>query len=295
MSGVAGAGETSSTKGIGMASTRRESAQGVRLHRVEEWELCDRPGYFGSRRDEIERGYDEKYGPGCWRLAWQVGVGVFFTREQMTMLYEDAYYTFLHDNVDVLEMLLSEAADVYDDAPSNVESGFDYTCQETGRTHVQDIAIRRVVTRLGERFHGSRLIQIRDDLGDHPLSMTLSPGQVPFHFPELIRRPETTGWWQSGSVESFYQSNKVLQRLVAAGPELERALIESELEGKGWDHRTVQPAPTHGSGVRVTQRGHSYISVLNMTLGRPTRLSGPDAIRLSDTLREAAPYAPQGY
>jgi hypothetical protein len=88
----------------------------------------------------------------------------------------------------------------------------DYTVQETGRTHVQDIAIRRVVARLGRQFEGDQLIQIRDALGDHPLSMALSPGQVPFHRPDVILLPEIEGWWLPGSVESFYQSNKLLQR-----------------------------------------------------------------------------------
>jgi len=28
---------------------------------------------------------------------------------------------------------------------------------------------------------------------------------------ELIKKPELTGWWKPGSIESFYQSNKILQ------------------------------------------------------------------------------------
>jgi hypothetical protein len=39
----------------------------------------------------------------------------------------------------------------------------------------------------------------------------LNPGLVPFHRPELICQPEwESDWCQPGSVESFWQSNKVV-------------------------------------------------------------------------------------
>lgn len=175
------------------------------------WETVERPGYFGERRDALHASFDQRYGVDGWRLAWQVGPGEVDWLA-MTMLYEDAYFGFLQAGPDVLATLCAEASDVYDDAISNLASGLDYSAQETDRTHVQDIAIRRAVIRLGRRFEGARPIQIRDRLGEHALSMTLSPGQVPFHRPDLILRPELNGWWKPGSVESFYQSNKLLQR-----------------------------------------------------------------------------------
>ncbi len=175
-----------------------------------QWVTIERPGYFGARRDAVHADLDARHGPENWRLAWIVD-GEPFSREQMTMLYEDSYFAFLSRETDILEQLLREACDVYDDQPSNVHSGLDYAIQETDRTHVQDIAIRRVVARLGRVFSGDQLIRIRDKDGNHPLSMTLSPGHVPFHRRDLLMTPEITGWWQPQSVESFYQSNKVLQ------------------------------------------------------------------------------------
>lgn len=174
------------------------------------WETVGRPGYLGSRRDTVHAEWDARFGGGNWRLAWDVA-GHPFTRVQMTMLYEDAYLAHLAAHPALLDRLCAEARDVFDDAPSNVASGFDYSRQETAQTHVQDIAIRRVVSRLGRVFTGPDLIQIRDADGDHPLSVALSPGRVPFHRPDLLLRPELTGWWSPGSVESFYQSNKLLQ------------------------------------------------------------------------------------
>jgi hypothetical protein len=182
-----------------------------------EWTTIDRPGYFGARRDELASGWDAEYGAGNWRVAWMLDARskspIIIPREGMLMLYEDAYFEHFRAHQQLLEHLISEASDIYDDAPSNVASGFDYNLQETDRTHVQDIAIRRCLVRFGRKFCGDHLIQIRDSCGEHPLSIALSPGQVSFHQPAWIYAIETEGWWCAGSVESYYQSNKVLQVL----------------------------------------------------------------------------------
>ncbi len=174
------------------------------------WQNQDRPGYLGKHRDAKQREWDEGFGPGNWRLVWQIGDN-YFGVEAAIALYEDAYFRFLEENQAITQRLVREAGDVYDDNPSNVSCGLNYFPQETNRTHLQDIAIRRVLVRLGLWFQGMDLIQIRDDRGTHPLSLTLSPGRVPFHRPDLIVAPELEGWWQAGSVESFYQSNRWLQ------------------------------------------------------------------------------------
>lgn len=176
---------------------------------LSDWTVLDRPGYFGANRERRHAEFDATHGAGNWMLGWRLR-DHFVTREVMTMLYEDSYLKYLRRNSLVLARLVAEASDVYDDAVSNVASGFDYTAQETDRTHVQDVAIRRAVARLGERFRGEELIQIRDDLGDHELSKILSPGRVPFLRPSWVEHPEIEGWWRSLSVESFYQSNKHL-------------------------------------------------------------------------------------
>lgn len=180
-----------------------------------EWKTIGRPGYFGKYRNKKYREWDERYGKGNWRVAWLIGE-THADYLGACALYEDAYFIFMVANPDVTERLVREASDVYDDAPSNVHSRFDYARQETDRTHVQDIAIRRSLLRMGIWFRGDKLIQIRDSVGTHPLSMTLSPGQVPFHRPDLVvpapeERPVHEGWFGEVSVEAFYQNNKFLQ------------------------------------------------------------------------------------
>lgn len=169
-----------------------------------------RPGYLGKKRDEIFHFWDETYGKGEWRLIWQFGEAVVDFLGACAV-YEDAYFIFLNSHPDLLEQLVKEAVNVYDDSPTNVDSLFDYQVQETDRTHIQDIAIRRALVRMGKWFKGGELIRIRQEKGKHPLSIALSPGKVSFHRLELIEKPELTGWWNPGSVESFYQSNRYLQ------------------------------------------------------------------------------------
>ncbi len=175
-----------------------------------EWATVGRPGYLGRHREEKYRKWEEKYGKGNWRLVWRAGE-TFVDFFGVCALYEDAYFEFLRNNPDILKQLIAEASNVYDDETSNIESGFDYTKQETPRTHIQDIAIRRSVIRMGLWFRGGELIRIRQEKGIHPLSIILSPGRVPFHRQDLIEKPELERWWYVGTIESFYQSNKFLQ------------------------------------------------------------------------------------
>ena len=182
-----------------------------------EWNLVDNtsPGYVGKHRNELWAERDAKCGKGNWQTIWLVG-GNYLEYEEACRLYEDAYFEYFKQRPELLEYLLEVALDVYDDDPSNVESGLDYSKRGDFRTHIQDIAIRNCLKRFGREFRGDRLIQIRDRIGDHPLSLALSPGQVPFHKPELISHPDNLveikakAWWLPSSVEDFYQRAKRL-------------------------------------------------------------------------------------
>ena len=174
------------------------------------------PGYLGKHRDKKYAEWNKEYGRDMWKLMWIVYC-FYVDFLGVCALYEDAYFQFLLDNPDILKQLVNEASDVYDDRKSNIHSRLDYTVQETDRTHIQDIALRRCLVRIGIEFKGNELIRIRQEKEDHELSIILSPGKVPFHRPEWIveglswtKEP----WWNPKSVEDYYQSNRIL--LVAA-------------------------------------------------------------------------------
>ena len=177
------------------------------------WATLERPGYFGKKRDELQRSWDQQFGADNWRLAYRWG-NLVVPREMGLQIYEDGYYEFFKKDIPTLDWLVSTASDVYDTAPTNVQAGFDYTNQETSNNHIHDIAIRRAVARLGKWFKGNHLMHVRwkDSEG-----FKINPGIVPFHLPEFIVPGEIKDyggkgwWWNPNTVEDFYQRNKVFQ------------------------------------------------------------------------------------
>jgi len=119
----------------------------------EEWSLIDNtsPGYVGKRRNELWAERDSKYGKGNWQTIWLVAAD-YLEYTEACRLYEDAYFENFKKRPELLEYLLEVASNVYDDDPSNVESGFDYSNRGDVRTHIQDIAIRNCVKRFGREF-----------------------------------------------------------------------------------------------------------------------------------------------
>ncbi len=165
-----------------------------------------RPGHFGWKRRRIEKQLNQWFGEGDWHILYRMG-NSFITRREAVQLYEEAYFEYFQKNPKELNDLLDKASDIYDTAPSNVESQTDYSKQETGAQHLHDIAIRRVVKRLGQGFRGDKLVEIR---GPKSEGFRWNPGVVPFHRPDLILQPALRGWWAQGSIEDFFQSNKAI-------------------------------------------------------------------------------------
>jgi hypothetical protein len=190
------------------------------------WIIQERPGYFGERRDSLMNLWDETFGISCWALAWQWGNKFLEMRDALT-LYEDAYFQYFKNNPDTMKWLVNTASDVYDTDESNVNSGLDYIIGDTPSNHIHDIAIRRSLYRhhrqdlefnkeyLKDIFKGDHLVHVRKKNTEAGF---LSPGNVPFHMPEMISKEKIENhglygkeqWWKIGSIEDFYQKNKLL-------------------------------------------------------------------------------------
>lgn len=170
------------------------------------WRCSGRPGYVGGKVAQARRSLDEAHGETGWAIeyAWR---GDAISRRAALEHYGEAYRRFLEADPALLDWLVRTASDVYDLEPRDTESGFDWQVQKGRAVHLQDIAVRRAVRDLGRGFSGDELMRIR---GQRSKGARLSPGVVPFHRPGDILKPELTGWWKPGSVESFWQSNKLL-------------------------------------------------------------------------------------
>jgi len=228
--------------------------------------LADRASYLGGNRTSAVQKLDEKFGSGNWTIGYILD-GKAISRDEALQLYERSYEAFLRDNPAITERLVREARDIYDTAPSNVESGLDYHRQEDTRSHLQDIAIRRALKNMGLSFQGETLMQVRDVGSDFP---ELSPGKLPFVLPKSSinpRRAYVADWVQPGSVEDFWQNNKyvfaknegrVVERLRA---QVDQRLRDGEKEARTEIEDTLLSLITMGASVRdLTER---YLTFLN--------------------------------
>lgn len=181
-------------------------------------------GPTGKRREATHFWRDAVFGGGEWRQGWRYR-STILGRTEALQLYEDAYLAFLRTDGKTLDWICQTASEVYDNDVSNVESGLDYGVQEAEATHLQDIAVRRCLVRLGRQFEGRHLVQIR---GHDSEGFVLNPGQVPFHEPaEISSAGSKPTWWKPNSVEAFWQLNKILlvnpdelhAQPIAVGPE----------------------------------------------------------------------------
>lgn len=175
-----------------------------------DFKILSRPGYFGRKRDEKHAQFNAKWGTGNWTLIWHVpDHGKHEFKDACKNFYEESYFRYFKDRPEDVDFACTYG-ECIDNAPTNVESGMDYTKQEAFSTHIQDIALRNVLHRLGRKFEGpkDKILVIRSKDTD---GIRFGPGEVPFMNPEWIEQPSLCPKWATaGSVEDFWQSNKFL-------------------------------------------------------------------------------------
>lgn len=155
----------------------------------------------------LRRRLDRALGKASWAQGWRYQ-GAIIDATRALELYEEAHLRFLQSHGPVLDWLCTYASDVYEDMPSSVESAQDYSIQKTWTIHLQDIAVRRCLVRLGRTFEGKQLLELRNCSVE---GFRLSTGVIPFHEPgEILPVEGELAWWRPQSVEAFWQNNKVL-------------------------------------------------------------------------------------
>ena len=172
------------------------------------WKRLYRPVYFGRHRDAIVADLNSKYGTGNWELVWAAkGYPDLEFTDACILYYEAPCVEWFDKNPEELDYVCS-FGECVDNAPTNIESGTDYTKQESFSTHIQDIAVRNVLKIFGRKFIGpkDRILVIRSaDTEDYKYG----PGNIPFFAPKPIEVPsKRPSWANAGSVEDFWQSNK---------------------------------------------------------------------------------------
>jgi hypothetical protein len=128
--------------------------------------------------------------------------------------------------------LVENACDVFDNDESNVVSGFNYFVQGRKLTHLQDIAIRRVLRTMQQSFNGERLIRVRKSRNSDSIGRSLSPKFVPFCHPEIVLGFDPQDRQRVTCVEDFWQNNRIVQfskSLSSLLPQERQSYVESPI------------------------------------------------------------------
>lgn len=166
---------------------------------------------LGVRRGEAIQKFNKKFGYLTWRFAWQVDLNRCVPFRLAVGLYEKSYEEHLIANPDKVLYLVENARDVFDNDESNIVSGSNYFIQGKKLTHLQDIAIRRVLRTMQECFRGERLIRVRKSRNSDSIGRSLSPKFVPFTRPEIVCNFAQHDGQNKPCVEDFWQLNRVVQ------------------------------------------------------------------------------------
>lgn len=179
-----------------------------------EWITVARPGWFGEAKDEMLRGFDEKYGTDQWRIRHLLGPRLLDFEEALR-IYQRCY-EFHYDHPDtryIWNNLFRTAKEVWTEEESDIESGTNYSIQLAKAPHYEDVSIRIIMRECHKKFTGDKLIRIRADSEDL-VGIQLSSIHIPFIYPEFMEAPVAEAhWWNrhKTSLEYFWHCNKVLQ------------------------------------------------------------------------------------
>lgn len=172
--------------------------------------LIKRPGYFGRQKANKIAKLNKEYGQGNWTLVWVFDNLELEFKDACIQFYEESYIKWFKENLKELDFIC-QYKECIDNDITNIQSGTDYSIQESWATHIQDIAIRNVLKYFNRKFENKNneilVIRSRDSIG-----FKYGPGNIPFYDPSKIYKPSLCPKWaNSGSVEDFWQSNKFIK------------------------------------------------------------------------------------
>lgn len=159
-----------------------------------------------DKRDSFMRKVEKTVGKNNWTWAFKFR-NKFYSFHLGFQIYEDAFYSFLLKNIDLLKSLVTDYENVYHNTYEDFDSGLDYNIQKDKTDHYDDIAIRRSIARLGLQFGGKQILDIKNS--------PYSELKIPFHMP--LGKPISVKTW-------FDQS-----RYIVVAPEIQDKVKFSQL------------------------------------------------------------------
>lgn len=185
------------------------------------WVTVEKPGYLGKRKDEREAEWNQQYGEGKWRYAWELADGKTLDFEEVFwQVYVAGYAAYFAHHPNEAIFLTDQYAYAYDKEMVTREQAFDpfYLYNQPGHPNqFHNVALNIAMEWfLGLPFSGEHPVQVREGkpgtpVDQQPEGYLWSPGRIPAVRLDLIPPRHTAGWWNTNSIESFYQNAKVVQ------------------------------------------------------------------------------------
>jgi len=186
------------------------------------WEFVRYPGRLGKKRDFIYRQWDDEFGEGNWRIGWRLPNETTLSYEEIFEEYVRSYEAYFREHSDEARNICKTYAYAYDRDEIDLEIAFDRNAliDKPGiQNQFHHVALNIALTdRLGYVFQGDKPLKVRAGRPDQPVEEwpeghRWQPGNIPYEHPEYIREDYeiVDKWINPGSVEAFYQANKVLQ------------------------------------------------------------------------------------
>ena len=190
---------------------------------AESWKTAEHPGYLGSRRTKKMDEWTKNYGKGNWRLDhWETADGKMLGYDEVIQVYVEGYEKHFKEHPDEAHYLITNFSYGYDQDAITKEEAFDpYALYNKPGVANQfhHVAFNKALVNIaGRDFQGREPIQIREGKPgtpeeQQPLGWKWSPGRIPCATPEIIPQVHLEGdqWWQSETIEDFYQRAKSLE------------------------------------------------------------------------------------
>lgn len=186
------------------------------------WRVVARPGFIGKRKDALYAKWDREYGPGRWKIAWELGNGeVLDYGGVFWKIYVAGYVRHFLQHPEEAAYLTENFAFAYDKDEITREEAFDPFAiyEKPGRPNqFHNVALNIALEMfLGMTFCGPQPIQVREGkpgtpLEQQPAGYLWSPGRIATVRPDLLpAHPLPEGaWWSEGTIEDVYQRSKVV-------------------------------------------------------------------------------------
>lgn len=157
-------------------------------------------GDLGQNRDKFLAKVTRVAGKGNWFWTFTLGKK-FYSWELGMQFYEDAFWEYFRGHANLLKNLVTNYNNIYVVNRFDAESGLDYRKQNQNQDHINDIAIRRCLTRFGINFKGKDLLNLHQT--------DYSDTVVPFHLSHLCdKKISAKTWWAAN-------------RFIVVAPEIE--------------------------------------------------------------------------